>query len=232
MVISERVKIDKRRRHIGVRNSLQRRLTATGTHRDGLRPIRFTDPSLTPMHSIRLALIATLLASTLAPHHALAQPAKGSTPVVTPSAPTAVSLGAIPQVKGHTEEGAPLDLLALRGKVVMVYAWSSKCPVCMENMSELRQNYLGWKGQPFELISINTDAKPVDLDQWLALRRITIPVAQRWPSLWAGTPGFSTTLPLGGQQPGIWVLDKTGAVRFQVRGRLTADVWNEVADLL
>jgi predicted transcriptional regulator len=55
---------------------------------------------------------------------------------------------------------------------------------------------------------------------------------QRWPSLWAGDPRFATNLTLGGQQPGIWVLDKSGTVRFQVRGRLTPDVWNEVADLL
>jgi thiol-disulfide isomerase/thioredoxin len=182
---------------------------------------------------LRMPFVIVLLMLALTPLHGLAQSTKRPVALAaTPSAPLPFGVGAVPQLRGSTDEGTPLDLLALKGKVVMVYAWSSKCPVCMENMGELRQNYLGWKGQPFELVSINTDTKSADLDQWLALRRITIPAAQRWPSLWAGGTGFASTLPLGGSQPSIWVLDKTGAVRFEVRGRLTPDVWNEVADLL
>jgi predicted transcriptional regulator len=35
-----------------------------------------------------------------------------------------------------------------------------------------------------------------------------------------------------GQLPAVWVLDKTGAVRYQVKGRMPAEAWDQVAELL
>ena len=46
-------------------------------------------------------------------------------------------------LKGVTESGKPVDLASLRGKVVMVVAWSTRCAVCLDNMPELRRRLAG-----------------------------------------------------------------------------------------
>lgn len=135
-------------------------------------------------------------------------------------------------LKGVTESGKPVDLASLRGKVVMVVAWSTRCAVCLDNMPELRRNLAGWQGQAFELITVNTDATPGALADWHSLRSQTQPAHLQWPSLWAGAITFSSTLDMQGQLPAVWVLDKTGAVRYQVKGRMPAEAWDQVAELL
>lgn len=135
-------------------------------------------------------------------------------------------------LKGVTEAGKPVDLASLRGKVVMVVAWSTRCAVCLDNMPELRRNLAGWQGQAFELITVNTDATPGALADWHSLRSQTQPAHLQWPSLWAGAITFSSTLDMQGQLPAVWVLDKTGAVRYQVKGRMPAEAWDQVAELL
>ena len=135
-------------------------------------------------------------------------------------------------LKGVTESGKPVDLASLRGKVVMVVAWSTRCAVCLDNMPELRRNLAGWQGQAFELIPVNTEATPGALADWHSLRRQTQPAHLQWPSLWAGAITFSSTLDMQGQLPAVWVLDKTGAVRYQVKGRMPAEAWDQVAELL
>lgn len=137
-----------------------------------------------------------------------------------------------PSLQGTTETGAPAGLADWRGRVVMIYAWSTSCAVCLNNMPELRRNVAGWAGQPFVLVSVNTDTQRNALDEWHRLRAATVPPALQWPSLWAGGAGFASDLPLAGQMPAVWVLDKTGAVRYHARGRMPAQAWDQVADLL
>jgi hypothetical protein len=137
-----------------------------------------------------------------------------------------------PQLQGVTDAGAPVGLSDWRGRVVMVYAWSTGCAVCLDNMAELRRNVAGWAGQPFVLVSVNTDGRRNALDDWHRLRTSTLPRTLHWPSLWAGEASFASDLPLAGQMPAVWVLDKTGAVRYHARGRMPAQAWDQVADLL
>lgn len=148
--------------------------------------------------------------------------------------PTAHSQSAasLVQLQGRTDAREAFDVKALRGKVVVVYAWATDCPVCISHMPELRANRQGWAGQPFEMVSISTDTREADIAQWHTLQQQTLRAAQRWPSLWTGGTEFATNLPLAGQLPAVWVLDKTGQIKYHVRGRVAPEVWNQVADLL
>lgn len=144
-----------------------------------------------------------------------------------------------PTLSGRTAAGESISLQALKGQVVLVMVWSTDCPVCLNKMSELRANLAGWHAQGFKVISINTDAKPDALRSWEAARKVTVPTVQQWPSLWAHTPGFATSLPLGAPNatgathlPGIYVLDRAGQVRLHTTGRVPADVWDTIAELL
>ena len=130
-----------------------------------------------------------------------------------------------PELLARTETGTTIDLSSLRGQVVMVLVWSTDCPVCLNKMPELRANLAGWTGQGFQIISINTDPQRTPLQQWEAARRTTVPAKQQWPSLWAHAAGFKTNLPLGTSPAGE-------PVRLHAVGRMPADVWDTIADLL
>jgi len=71
---------------------------------------------------------------------------------------------AAPMIEGKTLEGQAFRLATLRGKVVLVMFWSTDCAVCRDKMPELRQNYQGWQGKPFELVLVSTDRKFDDLN--------------------------------------------------------------------
>ncbi|HRK38305.1 MAG TPA: TlpA disulfide reductase family protein [Burkholderiaceae bacterium] len=147
-----------------------------------------------------------------------------------------------PELVGKTETGQAIDLSALRGQVVMVLVWSTNCPVCLNKMPELRANLAGWAGQSFQIISINTDQQREPLQQWEAARRITVQASQQWPSIWAHSAGFKTNLPLGNSTAGepvtashlptLYVIDRQGKLRLHAMGRMPADVWDTIADLL
>lgn len=177
------------------------------------------------------AALLPLALACAGPQPAWAQPAQA--PVAKAAAPVGATVATAATVlRGVSETGRAFDLAQWRGKVVMVYAWDTACAVCLNVMAELRNNLAGWQGQPFELVSINTDARAEDLQSWHRLRAQTQPAHLQWPSLWAGDPALVTSLNVRGQLPAIWVLDKAGVVRFQSRGRMPAEAWDQVAELL
>lgn len=180
--------------------------------------------------SRKAALAALALGLTLGSGWStLAQAQAARSPAAETRAP-ATPAGVV--LTGVSETGKPVNLAQWRGKVVMVYAWNTQCAVCLNNMAELRNNLAGWQGQAFELVSINTDARSDALDAWHRLRVQTQPTQMHWPSLWAGSLTLTSSLDLTGQLPAVWVLDKAGVVRFHARGRMPAEAWNQVAELL
>ena len=78
----------------------------------------------------------------------------------------ALAQTAPPAVEGKTIEGKPFKLDSLKGKVVLVMFWSTGCAVCRDKMPELRQNYEGWAGKPFEMVLVSTDRAMADLDAY------------------------------------------------------------------
>jgi cytochrome c biogenesis protein CcmG/thiol:disulfide interchange protein DsbE len=69
------------------------------------------------------------------------------------------------QVPGTT---APIDLAALKGKVVYVDFWASWCAPCKQSfpwMNEMQAKY-GAKG--FQIVAVNVDARREDADKFLA----------------------------------------------------------------
>ncbi len=122
-----------------------------------------------------------------------------------------------------TLEGAGFDQASLKGKVVMLFYWSTRCAVCRSHLPELRANMLGWRGKPFVLVTINVDS---DASEWRAYERIVTQTQSARPVvLWS--PGQVTAkLPL------TLVLDTNGKVFARHEGRIAPEAWDSVAEIL
>ncbi|RYG10725.1 MAG: TlpA family protein disulfide reductase [Burkholderiales bacterium] len=137
-----------------------------------------------------------------------------------------------PIVEGRTIEGQPFKLAALKGKVVLVMFWSTGCAVCRDKMPELRQNYEGWAGKPFEMVLVSTDRKMGDLQEYEKIISRTVPLKQRFVQLWSGEAGYKDNLGAPGQLPASFLVDKTGKVVQRYQGRIPAEAWDKIAELL
>ena len=139
---------------------------------------------------------------------------------------------ATPELRGMDSQGRPFDLAAQRGRVVMVVFWSTECAVCRDKMPELRANLRGWQGQAFTLVGVNTDPEQRSFDEWERLVALTVRSDSRFPQLWRGDPAHRDSFGQPGTLPATWLIDKQGRITDRFNGRIPAEAWNRVADLL
>lgn len=122
-----------------------------------------------------------------------------------------------------TLEGAGFDQSVLKGKVVMLFYWSTRCAVCRSHLPELRANMVGWRNKPFVLVTINVDS---DGSEWRAYEHLVAQTQSARPVvLWS--PGqVAAKLPL------TVVLDGNGKVFARHEGRIAPEAWDAVAEIL
>jgi thiol-disulfide isomerase/thioredoxin len=157
-------------------------------------------------------------------------PALAQTPPPPPPKPEPAV--AAPQIEGKTVEGKPFALPSLKGKVVLVLYWSTGCAVCRDKMPELRTNYEGWAGKPFELVAVNTDARMKDMLDYENIISRTVPIRQRFVQLWAGDSSYRDNLGKHAQLPAGYLIDKSGKIVERYVGRIPPEAWDRIADLL
>lgn len=136
-------------------------------------------------------------------------------------------------LQGTTLDGRAFDITSLRGKVVLVFFWSTDCAVCLSKLPELRLNAEGWRGKPFELVLVSVDRQRADALAYERAQLAVSPRGHRYPSLWRGEAGHVDGLPAApGRVPLSLLLDPQGAVAGRFEGRIPADAWDRIADLL
>lgn len=135
-------------------------------------------------------------------------------------------------IVGKTLDGAALDTQALRGKALLVMMWSSANAMCRDRMPELRENYVGWKGKPFEIVAVSHDRKLSDLMQYKQIIASFGKPQQNFPWLWAGDPAYKDNLGMPKMLPTSYLIDKKGMVVESYAGRIPADVWDKIADMV
>lgn len=153
-------------------------------------------------------------------------------PLAPAAAQTAPAPLPLPAIQGKTMEGKPFRLSSLKGKVTLVMFWATDCAVCRDKMPELRQNYEGWKGRPFELVLVSTDRKMKDVQDYEKIISRTVPLEQRFVQLWAGEPGYQDNLGKPAQLPTAFLIDKSGKIVERYQGRIPAEAWDRIAELL
>ena len=194
----------------------------------------------TPVHGTRaragvrasaLCVTASLLLGLVLPAAAQsAAPARVASAATAPAPGVADSM--VPQMEGKTIDGSPFKLASLKGKVVLVMFWSTGCAVCRDKMPELRTNYEGWAGKPFELVAVNNDARVQDFLDYERIISTTVPLKQRFVQLWTGESSYRDNIGKPAQLPAAFLVDKTGKVVERYVGRIPPEAWDRIADLL
>ncbi len=144
------------------------------------------------------------------------------------------------KITGKTIDGPLFDLAQQKGKVVLVMFWATDCAVCRDKMRELRENAKGWQDKPFTTVLISADRRMTDVDNYNAIINKSVPQKERLTQLWALDPSYkdslgstemiknrsATSLPL------TLVIDKNGEVVKRYQGRIPAEVWDDISELL
>jgi peroxiredoxin len=105
--------------------------------------------------------------------------------------------------------GPSRTLEALKGQVVLVNFWASWCPPCIEEMPSMNRIYRRYREQGLEILGINFQEEPEQIDRFLQRVAVEFPVlfdrdgavAHQWSV-------FS--------MPTSFLLDRQGRVRYAI----------------
>jgi thiol-disulfide isomerase/thioredoxin len=140
------------------------------------------------------------------------------------------------QLEGKTLGGKDFQLSSLKGKVTLVMFWSTNCPVCRDQMPELRENIKGWADKPFELVLVSVDKNMKDVESYFNYLNKIVPTKQRFTQVWAGSANYKDNIEANRialkQLPASYLIDKNGKVVLIYNGRIPAQAWDEIAELL
>jgi thiol-disulfide isomerase/thioredoxin len=133
---------------------------------------------------------------------------------------------------GKTLDGRAYDLRHEKGKAVLVFFWSTECPVCRDKMPELRANYEAWRDKGFQLVAVSVDRSLAELKDYDSVVNRMVPPAQRFPFLWRGDAVHSDSFGPIARTPTSFILDRQGREVKQVRGRIDPSLWDDMAELV
>ena len=138
-----------------------------------------------------------------------------------------------PTLVGKTMQPATVDLAQLKGKVVLLFFWSTDCSVCLDKLPELRRNLEGWRGKDFVIVAVSQDRSMADLKAYeQVLDKVAPPNAQMkiiWRRDAAHRDSFGE---LPTRTPTTVVIDRAGKIAKIVTGRMPAELWDDIADLV
>ena len=84
--------------------------------------------------------------------------------------------GATPALKLRDLQDKPVDLAAMKGRVVLVNFWATWCEPCRDEMPALARLREKLKGRPFELVTVNFGESNATVSRFLARLNVSLPV--------------------------------------------------------
>ena len=142
------------------------------------------------------------------------------------------TLPTVPELSGRALSGQTLSLASLRGKVVLVWFWSTACAICRDVLPELRANYAGWRGKAFELMTVATDLNVDDVRSYERIVQTIVPLADTIPALWRRDAETRDNFPVRLAMPTAFLVDTKGRIVETYAGRIPAEAWDRIAELL
>jgi thiol-disulfide isomerase/thioredoxin len=105
-------------------------------------------------------------------------------------------------------DGSPVDLAALRGKVVLIDFWASWCPDCIRETPTVRSVYQKYKDKGFAVIGISLDKDQQAMSNYIARKLIP------WPQYFDGKGWGNDFAARFGVRaiPELWLINQRGEV--------------------
>ncbi len=135
-------------------------------------------------------------------------------------------------LKGKTLDGRAYDMHQDHGKAILVFFWSTSCPVCRDKMPELRANYEAWRDKGFQLIAVSLDRDLATLKSYDSVVNRTVPPGQKFPWLWRGDAAHTDSFGSIEHTPTSFIIDRQGREVKQIRGRIDPALWDDMAELV
>jgi peroxiredoxin len=114
-------------------------------------------------------------------------------------------------------DGREVDLAQMRGKVVLVDFWATRCGPCVAELPRVKAAWEKFHAQGFEVIGISCDTDKKELEDYVKKRGIS------WPQYFEGKGQSENQFTVGFGIDGIphmFLVDKKGLLRFDnVRAR-------------
>ena len=138
-----------------------------------------------------------------------------------------------PTFIGKTMQPAVVDLAQLKGKVVLLFFWSTDCPVCLDKLPELRRNLEGWRGKDFVIVAVSQDRSMADLKAYEQVLDKVAPPNAQMKIVWRRDPAHRDNFgEMPAKTPTTVVVDRAGKVVKTLSGRVPADLWDDIAELV
>jgi peroxiredoxin len=134
-------------------------------------------------------------------------------------------------IRTSAESNFDFDLASTKGKVVLVFHWSTNCAVCLDKMAELRSNIGGWKSKPFVVVAINHDKNRKDFQDYLRIHKSVDGVSDQFIHVFNKDLSVNN-LYKNERLPSTFVLDNHQMLKHTYIGRIPANAWDDIADLL
>ncbi len=106
-------------------------------------------------------------------------------------------------------DGREVDLSEMRGKVVLVDFWYTRCEPCVAELPRVKAVFEKYQHKGFEVIGISSDTDKDKLERFLKEKGIA------WPQYFDGQVGNKFTVEFGiNGFPHMFLVDKKGCLRF------------------
>jgi len=120
-----------------------------------------------------------------------------------------------PAFGGRTLDGEALDLVDLRGQVILLNVWATWCAPCREEMPELQALHARHRDQGFSVVGVSVDAARLAAE----VRRVVIDFGLRYPNIHDPRNSISAAFQVHGY-PTSFLIDRGGGVVWRKDGML------------
>ncbi len=134
-------------------------------------------------------------------------------PLTTPAERSYVASGEpLPPLRLRTVDGAPIDLAAARGSVVLLDFWATWCKPCLWSFPRYAELALAHEKRGLSIVAVATDEAPEPVAAFAKDNNVGITIAFDVGKV-AGAPPLSViTLPT------VLLIDRAGVIRFRHEG--------------
>lgn len=136
-----------------------------------------------------------------------------------------------PVIQASAESPVVFDLVSQMGKTVLIFHWRTNCSVCLDKMEELRSNILGWKNKPFAVLAVNHDKSRQDYLNYLKINKTIHGDNPQLVHIYSKDLSLDN-LYANSALPTSFVIDDKQVLRHTYIGRIPAQAWDDIADLL